>query len=156
MCGRARPRGRHPLDLPHDAPQGGAIGLVLFTLIWCGITYALYEYTDAPLLFPAAFAFFAVLLLLGCVQLCLSRQILDLKAGQLEARLGLFGMKGPYTYTGEELESLEIRNAGTQGQNAIYSLHITNANGKKRKLVGQIKSRPHADALLSHIRAHVA
>ncbi len=54
----------HIVELKSSSPVKKAAGLSIFTLFWLGIVFFV-AHSDAPLLFPVAFGFFGLLLILG-------------------------------------------------------------------------------------------
>jgi len=145
------PMGPTRLVFPLMRHKGYVIGLLILTLIWNGIVAGLWI-SSAPRFFAFAFGFFGLIMIIGTLQACLTRQVLDLRPGQLDARGGLLGLSGPRTFSRDHLASLTSRTTTSQGNTRFYTLRVTGEDGKARTLASLIKGKKNADRLLAYLR----
>lgn len=139
------------LVFPMMRHKGYSLGMWIFTLIWNAIVVGIWI-SPAPRFFFFAFGFFGVIMLIGSIHSSLTRQILDLRPGHLEARGGLFGLSGPRQFNARHLETLNTHSSSSQGNTAYYTLRVKDESGKNRSLVSLIKGKNNAERLLAYIR----
>ncbi|MDA3874151.1 MAG: DUF3592 domain-containing protein, partial [Kiritimatiellae bacterium] len=141
------------LVFPMLRHKGYGLSLLIFTLVWWGITVGIHTFTNALVFFPAVFAIFGIFLGYGSIVVCLTRHVLDLRPGRLTLRGGLFGLKGPVTLSASDIRDLAATSISSQGKVSYYTLKAVDTGGNPHTLATQIKGRSHADELLNIIRA---
>ncbi len=139
--------GSTQLRFPMMRHKGYSFAMLAFAIIWNSIVAVIFVYTEAPILFPLIGGLLGVLILLGTLHSCFSSQTLNLQKGSLELRCGLFGAKGPYPFTMEELKTLELAASSQSGNVSFYTLRLRKADGKKQALVPSIKGKQNAERL---------
>ena len=132
--------------------KGYALSMFFFTVIWNGVAVGLHLFTDAPVFFPLVFGFFGLLMILGTIDMMFKKTVLELSAGLLNARLGVFARKGPISIQGSALDSLKIHHGGSANSTELFSLKVTDEAGKSWTLATQIKGRSNAEAILAYLK----
>jgi len=75
---------------PPGRNKGFALGVTTFSMIWSGVL-ALMIFLHAPVIFPVAFGFFDLLLLMGAAQLWLGTSRVVIDSSRVRVQSGLFG-----------------------------------------------------------------
>ena len=75
---------------PPGRNKGFALGVTTFSMIWSGVL-AIMIFLHAPVIFPVAFGFFDLLLLMGAAQLWLGTSRVVIDSSRVRVQSGLFG-----------------------------------------------------------------
>jgi hypothetical protein len=134
------------ITLPAARNPGVALGSVVFTLLWCGIVAALIRF-HAPLLFPIVFGGFALLLIYGTLQLCLTVTRVNIDQGSIVIAEG-------YLYPGGErkIVSSDVSDIGTKismqaGSHPYYDVVVKRRDGKQTSAGRWIRNKREAEWL---------
>jgi hypothetical protein len=138
---------------PAFRSPGRALGLLVFTLIWSGVVYALYR-VHAPLFFFIVFGLFDLLLILGVFHVTLGSARIGVANGEILSRTGIFGMGSTRRIQVSDVDSILLVVSMQQSSNsgkAHYAIRLRTKNGRKITLVDEIDSRQEARWVVSQI-----
>lgn len=130
-----------------------ALGLTVFGVVWCGIVVLLAR-SDAPLIFPLLFGFFAVLIGWGVLDLWLSASGIAVRSarGDQPAKLawrgGWFGRGKRYEWAAEDIKSLTAVTGMQSGNKLYFAIKLTPRSGRPRTIARRLAGRRQAEALV--------
>jgi hypothetical protein len=134
--------------------KGFALGTTFFLLIFSTVTFFLAR-SSAPVIFPMAFGFFALLLLYICIQMWFGTTRVGIGNGTLLFQDGYFGGGKIRRFAFSELASINSKIGSQQGGGTgtpYYDIELNLRNGKKLTLGRTIKNKQEVDWLIEEMR----
>src|SRR5712664_954525 len=132
---------------------GRALILLLVTVIWSAVVYALYL-KHAPIFFFIAFGFCDLLLIVGTLHVALGRARISVRSGEILSHRGIFGIGLTRRIPVSDVDSIVPVVSMQQGGNSINALHAIRLrlkDGGKITLADEIASRQEARWVVSQI-----
>lgn len=139
---------------PAARNKGFAAGTTLFLLIFGSITYFLAG-SHAPVIFPVAFGFFALLLLYIVVQMWLGTTRVGIGGSELLLQDGLLGGGKVRRFAFSEITSITSAIKSQQGGGTgtpYYDIELTLRSGKKVTLGRTLRNKREVDWLMEEMR----
>ena len=127
--------------------------LFLFTVIWTGVVYFLWQ-SKAPWFFAPIFGLFDVLLIYGCLQSAFGSIRIVVGNGKLAVRRELFGAGAPREIPFREIQSVMATvglQQSTGGRNASHMVRLRTKDGKSLTLADNILDRQEARWIVAQI-----
>ena len=154
--------------LRQPTPQGGvayvfrraraksaAIGLSIFTLIWCGFIWLMIE-LGAPIFFPVVFGLFALLMLVGMVDLWLKQTRVQAEGGRLAFNRRLLGSGKTLIFSAGDIAKLEVERGMQSGNRLYYRIELYTRAGKRHTLASQITDQRLAKRMIDDLESALA
>ncbi len=107
-----------------------ANGITLFTAVWLGVVWFLFQF-KAPLLFPIVFSLFGLLLIYGMLQMWLGVSRVTVNAGTVAVASGYISPGGERVLAAGEISDISTAIGMQAGSTPYYDLVIALKNGKK-------------------------
>jgi hypothetical protein len=139
---------------PAARNKGFAMGTTAFLLIFGSITFFLAR-SSAPIIFPLAFGFFALILLYIVVQMWLGTTRVGIGGGALLVQNGLLGGGKIRRFAFSELASISSTIRSQQGGGTgtpYYDIELNLRTGRKVTLGRTIKNKQEVDWLIEEMR----
>ena len=139
---------------PAARNKGFAVGITVFTLMFCSSTYLLAHW-QAPLIFPVVCGFFALLLLYISVQLWLGTTRVGICNGTLLLQDGFFGGGKVRQFAFSETVSISSAIKSQQGGGTgtpYYDIELNLRSGRKVTLGRTLKNKREVDWLVAEMR----
>ena len=139
---------------PAARNPGFAAGVTTFAVVFCSISYFIAG-SRAPVIFPLAFGFFALLLLYISVQMWLGTTRVGIGNGELLLQDGLLGGGKVRRFAFSDLASITSAIKSQQGGGTgtpYYDIELTLRSGKKVTLGRTLRSRQEVDWLMDEMR----
>lgn len=130
--------------------KGAALGLTVFLGIWCGFIVLMIK-LGAPWIFPIVFGLFALLMVIGVLDLWCGATRIEVRSGELNRRGGLFALGRQRTWRAEEIDRLQPESGMQAGRKLFYRLQLVPCTGRPRTLAARLGSRAQAEALSRRI-----
>ena len=135
--------------------KGAAIGLTVFTLIWCAIIWGMI-YFGAMVFFPIMFGLFAVLFIWSLFEMWLKETRVEIGSGSLTFTKRLIGAGKKLTFTAADVGSIKAKRGMQAGNKLYYQIILETRDGKKHTLAGQIGDQRLAKALIKDFEEALA
>ncbi|ABA88722.1 hypothetical protein Pcar_1476 [Syntrophotalea carbinolica DSM 2380] len=129
---------------------GAALGLTVFLGIWCGAIVLMIR-LGAPWLFPIVFGLFALLMVIGVLDLWCGATRIEVRPGSLNRRGGLFALGRLRSWRAEEIVRFQPVTGMQAGRKLFYRLKLVLRDGRRRTLATRLESRSQAQALARRI-----
>ena len=139
---------------PAARNKGFALGTTFFLLIFSSVTFFLAR-SSAPVIFPIAFGFFALLLLYICVQMWFGTTRAGIGNGALLLQDGLLGGGKIQRFALSDMASIASKIGSQQGGGTgtpYYDIELSLRNGKKVTLGRTLKNKQEVDWLIEEMR----
>jgi hypothetical protein len=139
---------------PAARNKGFAVGTTVFWLIFAFATFFLFVF-HAPLIFPIAFGFFALLLLYATVQMWFGTTRVGIGDGKLLLQDGFLGSGKVRQFELSELASIGSKIASQQGGatgTPYYDIELHLLNGRKVTLGRTLRNQQEVDWLIAEMR----
>jgi hypothetical protein len=120
--------------------RGAAIGLTLFTIIWCGFIWIM-RAVGAPIFFPIVFGLFALLLLAGLIDLWLKQTRIEVANGRLAFNRRFLGRGKTRIFEGDDIRSIKSERGMQSGNKLFYRLRLHTRDGKTHTLASLIRDQ---------------
>ena len=133
---------------------GRALILLVVTVIWSAVVYALYL-KHAPIFFFIAFGFCGLLLIVGTLHVALGSARISVRSGEILSHRGIFGIgltrRIPVSDVGSIVPVVSIQQGGNS-TNALHTIRLRLKDGGKITLADEIASRQEARWVVSQIK----
>jgi len=132
---------------------GRALMLLLFTIIWSGVVYLLYQ-QHAPIFFSIVFGLSDLLIIAGFLHVTFGSARITVRSGEIFSRTGLFGLGRTRRIQVSEIASIVpvvSAQQGTSSGNALHAIRMRLKDGRKITLADEIDSRQEARWIVSQI-----
>jgi hypothetical protein len=117
--------------------KGAAIGLTVFTLIWCGFIWLMMS-LGAPILFPIVFGLFALLMIAAMIDMWLKQTRVEVADGRLAFNRRLLGSGKTLTFSVGEIATIKAARGMQSGNKLFYRIELRTPAGKKHTLASLI------------------
>ncbi len=135
--------------------KGAAIGLTVFTLVWCGFIWLMME-LGAPIFFPIVFGLFALLMIAGSIDLWLRQTRLEIANGRLAFNRRLLGSGKTLVFLAGDVATIKATRGMQSGNQLYYRIELRTRAGKKHTLASQIREQRLAKRLIDDLEAALA
>ncbi len=135
--------------------KGAAIGLTVFTLVWCGFIWLMME-LGAPIFFPIVFGLFALLMIAGIIDLWLRQTRLEIADGRLAFNRRLLGPGKTLVFAAGDIAAIKATRGMQSGNQLYYRIELRTRAGKKHTLASQIREQRLAKRLIDDLEAALA
>jgi len=132
--------------------KGAAIGLTVFTLMWCGFIWLMIG-LGAPILFPIVFGFFALLMFAAMVDLWLKQTRVQVANGRLAFNRRLLGAGKTLLFSAAEIAKIKTSRGMQSGNKLFYRIELRTRTGKKHTLASMITNQRLAKRLIRDLEA---
>ncbi len=149
------PPGGTLLWFPAFRNPKSAIALTLFAVLWLGITAVLIRAEDIPILFPAAFGFFAVLLVWGAFRECFRSVRVEAKPEGVTIRSRTLLWPGRRHIAAGDIERIEAALRGHQNLRARYDVLVHTRGGRHHSAGEGIGDKREAEWLAAEMERAV-
>jgi hypothetical protein len=132
-----------------------AIFLVLFTGVWTGVVYFLFQ-SKAPWFFPIVFGFFDLFFILAVFHTVLETARIRVGNGEVVSTKRILGIGKAKRFPVSEIDAIVPVTGGQQSSNqgsTIYSIRLRTKNGRRYTLADEISSRQEARWIVSQIES---
>ena len=132
---------------------GRALILLLVTVIWSAVVYALYL-KHAPIFFFIAFGFCDLLLIVGTLHVALGSARISVRSGEILSHRGIFGIGLTTRIPVSDVDSIVpvvSMQQGGNSTNALHAIRLRLKDGRKITLADEITSRQEARWVVSQI-----
>ena len=132
---------------------GRALILLLVTVIWSAVVYALYL-KHAPIFFFIAFGFCDLLLIVGTLHVALGSARISVRSGEILSHRGIFGIGLTTRIPVSDVDSIVpvvSMQQGGNSTNALHAIRLRLKDGRKITLADEIASRQEARWVVSQI-----
>jgi len=132
---------------------GRALILLLVTVIWSAVVYALYL-KHAPIFFFIAFGFCDLLLIVGTLHVALGSARISVRSGEILSHRGIFGIGLTRRIPVSDVDSIVpvvSMQQGGNSTNALHAIRLRLKDGRKITLADEIASRQEARWVVSQI-----
>lgn len=132
---------------------GRALMLLLFTVIWSGVVYFLYQ-KHAPIFFFIAFGLSDLLIIAGFLHVTFGSARIAVRSGEIFSRTGLFGLGRTRRIQVSDVASIVpvvSAQQGTSSGSQLHAIRLRLKNGRKITLADEIDSRQEARWVVSQI-----
>ncbi|MGD8328681.1 MAG: DUF3592 domain-containing protein [Acidobacteriota bacterium] len=120
--------------------KGAAIGLTIFTVIWCGFI-ALMRVLDAPIFFPIIFGLFALLMVAGLIDMWLKQTRVEVSEGRLALNRRFLGAGKTRFFNAGEVAAIKAEKGMQSGSKLFYQVVLHTRWDKKHTLASQIRDQ---------------
>lgn len=128
-----------------------AVFLTAFWVVWSGISVLLWN-SEAPKLFGYAFAFFSFLILLGVLDLWLTKRALTAGPEGLKLRTGFLALGRTVHLEPHSIKEIKPHSGMRSGNKLFYRVLATTDSGKKYTLADKLESLSLAKRLVESVR----
>jgi hypothetical protein len=132
---------------------GRALILLLVTVIWSGVVFALHK-TPAPILFFIVFGLCDLLLIVGTLHVALGSARISVRSGEILSHRGIFGIgltrQIPVSDVGSIVPVVSMQQGGNS-INALHAIRLRLKDGRKIMLADEIASCQEARWVVSQI-----
>ncbi len=135
--------------------KGAAIGLTLFTLLWCAITWGI-GYFGAPIFFSIMFGLFALLLIVAAFQMWLTETRVEIGGGNLTFTKRMVTAGKTRTFSAADVASIKAKRGMQAGNRLYYQIVLKTRAGKEHTLASQIGNQRLAKLLIKEFEAGLA
>jgi len=120
--------------------KGAAVGLTVFTAIWCGFI-AIMRAVGAPFFFPIVFGLFALLMFAGLVDLWLKQTRIEVTGGRLAFNRRFLGRGKTRVFEGADVRWIKSERGMQSGNKLFYQIRLHTRDGKKHTLASLIRDQ---------------
>ncbi len=135
--------------------KAAAIGLTVFTAIWCGSIWLMIT-LGAPIFFPIVFGLFALLMLFGLVDLWLKQTRVQVEGGRLAFNRRLLGSGKTLIFSAGEIAAIKLKRGMQSGSKLYYQIQLRTQDGKTHTLASQITDQRLAKRLIEDLESAMA
>lgn len=135
--------------------KGAAIGLTMFTLVWCGFIWLMIGF-GAPIFFPVVFGLFALLMIAGIIDLWLKQTRVEIAGGRLAFNRRLLGSGKTLVFSVGEIAAIKATRGMQSGNKLYYRIELRTRAGKKHTLASQIREQRLAKRLIKDLESALA
>src|SRR6266436_3460246 len=132
---------------------GRALILLLVTVIWSGVVFALYK-APAPIFFFIVFGFSDLLIIAGFLHVTFGSSLISVRNGEILSRRGIFGIgltrRIPVSDVASIVPVVSLQQ-GVNSANALHAIRLRLKDGGKITLADEIASRQEARWVVSQI-----
>ena len=137
---------------PAARNPGAAVGLTLFLVLWiAAIGFQLY--LGAPTIFPVIFGLFAVLILLGVMDLWMGVSRVSVDAGTVTLATGYLWPGKERTLRASEIADVAARVGMRSGRTPYYDVVLVKPDGKKVHAGRSVRDKREAEWLAGTIKS---
>jgi hypothetical protein len=132
---------------------GRALILLLVTVIWSGVVFALYK-APAPIFFFIVFGLSDLLIIAGFLHVTFGSALISVRNGEILSRRGIFGIGRTLRIPVSEVASIApvvSMQQGGNSANALHAIRLRLKDGGKITLADEIASRQEARWVVSQI-----
>jgi len=132
---------------------GRALMLLLFTIIWSGLVYFLYQ-KHAPIFFFIAFGLSDLLIIAGFLHVTFGSARITVRSGEIFSRTGLFGLGPTRRIQVSDVAAIVAVVSAQQGTGSgsqLHAIRLRLKDGRKITLADEIDSRQEARWVVSQI-----
>lgn len=132
---------------------GRALMLFLFTIIWSGLVYFLYQ-KHAPMFFFIAFGLSDLLIIAGFLHVTFGSARITVRSGEIFSRTGLFGLGSTRRIQVSDVAAIVPVVSAQQGTNSgsqLHAIRLRLKDGRKITLADEIDSRQEARWVVAQI-----
>lgn len=131
-----------------------ATGLTLFLVIWGGATWLTWH-LGAPLIFPALFGLFELLLIYVALDLWLSVRRVEVTPGALAWQGGLLGLGPRRVLAADRVAEIRPDRGMQAGKRLLYRIEVEGHDGKERVIAKQIDDLSLARRLVEEMESRL-
>jgi len=132
---------------------GRALILLLVTVIWSGVVFALYK-APAPIFFFIVFGLSDLLIIAGFLHVTFGSSLISVRNGEILSRRGIFGIgrtrRIPVSDVASIVPVVSLQQGGNSA-NALHAIRLRLKDGRKITLADEIASRQEARWVVSQI-----
>ena len=132
---------------------GRALMLLLFTTIWSGVVYLLYQ-KHAPIFFSMVFGLSDLLIIAGFLHVTFGSARITVRSGEIFSRTGLFSLGRTRRIQVSDVASIVpvvSAQQGTGSGNQLHAIRMRLKDGRKITLADEIDSRQEARWVVAQI-----
>jgi hypothetical protein len=132
-----------------------ALFLVVFTTIWSGVVYLLFQ-SSAPWFFPLVFGLMDLFLILATFRVVLGTSRIRVGGGEITSTKRILGIGSTKRFSIAETDAIVAvtsgQQAGGKGQ-SMYAIRLRTKSGRRVTLANEIASRQEARWIVSQLEA---
>lgn len=135
--------------------KGAALGLAIFTVIWCGFIWLMLG-VGAPIFFPIVFGLFAMLFVVSLFEMLFKETRVEIDDGTLTFTKRLLSSGKRVAFLPEDVVSIKAKRGTQAGNKLYYRIVLKSRDGKKHTLATQLSDQRLAKRLIKDFEEELA